>query len=77
MAATKHTRRSEAIEIRSEDCKPEGRITQIRISGAIDVAARDHWICLWTAGREVRIGPLTPEQAEKLSEDLGYEAVEE
>jgi hypothetical protein len=39
------------------------------------VAAIDGWIHLWDGKREVRLGPLTTEQAEPLSDDLvGYEA---
>ncbi|MCC6420797.1 MAG: hypothetical protein IT429_21390, partial [Gemmataceae bacterium] len=43
----------------------------------VEVGARDGWLCFWLAGREVRVGPLTPEQAEKLAEDLAYEALDE
>jgi hypothetical protein len=50
-------------------------VTQVRINGRVDVGTRDGWLCFWTAGREVRVGPLTPEQAEKLSEDLGYDVL--
>lgn len=55
--------------------KPGCLTTQVRINNKVEVASKDGWICLWVAGREVRIGPLSPEQAEKLSEDLGYDAV--
>ena len=36
----------------------------------------ERWLIFWTAGREVRIGPLTRDQAEKLAEDLSYDAVD-
>jgi len=49
--------------------------TDIRITPAVDVGTIDGCLCFWTQGREIRIGPLTPEQAEKLAEDLGYDAV--
>jgi hypothetical protein len=51
------------------------RVTKVRINSKVEVGTRGRWLCFWTAGREVRIGPLTPSQAEKLSEDLGYDAV--
>jgi hypothetical protein len=47
----------------------------VRIDGRIEVGTEEGWLCFWTDGREFRIGPLTPEQAEKLAEDLGYDAV--
>ncbi len=54
---------------------PGCRVTRIKINHRVDVGTIDGYLCFWTAGREIRIGPLTPEQAEKLSEDLGYDAV--
>jgi hypothetical protein len=51
-------------------------LTEIRINNKVEVGTEDGWLCFWTAGREIRMGPLTPEQAEKLSEDLGYEALD-
>jgi len=50
-------------------------LTTIRLNGEVEAASVDGWLCFWVAGREVRVGPLTPDQAEKLSEDLGYDAV--
>jgi hypothetical protein len=50
-------------------------VTRVRLSAEVQVAVIDGCISLWTAGREVRIGPLTTEQAQQLCEDLGYEAV--
>jgi hypothetical protein len=50
-------------------------LTDIRITSDVEVGTLDGYLRFWTAGREIRIGPLTPDQAEKLSEDLGYDAV--
>lgn len=50
-------------------------LTDIRISGDVEVGTLDGYLRFWVAGREIRIGPLTPEQAEKLADDLGYDAV--
>lgn len=56
--------------------KEEGcLVTSIRIDEHIDVRAEDRSLCFWCEGREVR-GPLSKEQCEKLSEDLGYDAVD-
>jgi hypothetical protein len=55
--------------------EPGCEVTRVRISGEVEVASRDGWVRFWTAGREVCIGPLTPEQVEKLSEDLGYDGL--
>jgi hypothetical protein len=55
--------------------EPGCDVTRVRINGRVEVGTRDGWLCFWTAGREVRVGPLTPEQAEKLSEDLTYDAL--
>jgi hypothetical protein len=49
--------------------------TVVRINRHVEVGTRDGYVCFWVAGREVRVGPLSAEQAEKLSEDLGYDAV--
>jgi hypothetical protein len=57
------------------DEKNATHVTEIRIRDNVEVATIDGYICFWIAGREVRIGPITPEQAEKLSDDLGYDAV--
>ncbi len=50
-------------------------VTHIRIRDNVEVATIDGYLRFWIAGREVRIGPLTPDQAERLCEDLGYDAV--
>jgi hypothetical protein len=55
--------------------KTRCQVTDIRITGEVEVGTRDGFLCFWVAGREVRIGPLTADQAEKLAEDLEYEAV--
>jgi hypothetical protein len=54
-----------------------GRLSTVKVTPDIEVAAADHCLCFWSAGREVRIGPLTPEQIEKLIEDLEYDLVAE
>ena len=45
-------------------------MTTVRLGSEVEVGARDGWLCFWLAGREVRVGPLTPDQAEKLAEHL-------
>ena len=50
-------------------------LLDVRITGDVEVGTLDGYLRFWVAGREVRIGPLTPKQAEKLTEDLGYDAV--
>ena len=55
--------------------EPGVLVTRIRLDEQVEVGTIDGWLCFWTAGREFRVGPLSPEQAEKLSEDLGYDAV--
>jgi hypothetical protein len=73
----KHTRHNPpSIRVTNKVDKKTGcQVTSIRLNGEVEVGTRDGWLCFWLAGREVCIGPLTPEQAEKLAEDLGYEAV--
>jgi hypothetical protein len=72
--AAKEREKEGAIRVRTQD-ETGCRVTTIHINGAVEVGTRNGWLCFWTAGREVRVGPFTPEQAEKLSDDLGYEAV--
>ena len=55
--------------------EPGCEVTRVRLGDNVEVASQDGWLCFWTAGREFRIGPLTPEQAAKLSDDLGYDGV--
>jgi hypothetical protein len=50
-------------------------LTDIRITRDVEVGTLDGYLRFWVAGREIRIGPLTPEQAEQLADDLGYDAV--
>lgn len=52
------------------------RATLVRITPKVSVATIDRWIHVWDGKQEVRVGPLTPDQAEKLAEDLGYDALE-
>jgi hypothetical protein len=74
--ATKTSRAGAKPGIQTRTLKEPGcEVTRVRVNGDVEVASRDGWICFWTAGREIRIGPLTPEQALKLSEDLGYDGV--
>jgi hypothetical protein len=49
--------------------------TEVRIRPHVEVAVTDGFLCFWTDGREVRVGPLSPDQAEKLADDLSYAAV--
>ena len=65
-----------AIRIRTSlDETFDTHTTEIRITPAVEVGSIDRYLCFWTDGRAVRVGPLSPEQAEKLCEDLGYDAV--
>ncbi len=50
-------------------------LLDVRITGDVEVGTLGGCLRFWVAGREVRIGPLTPEQAGKLADDLGYDAV--
>jgi hypothetical protein len=67
-------RASLRVESRVEK-KTGCHVTSVRIDDAVEVGTRDGWVCFWVAGREVRIGPISADQAEKLAEDLEYEAV--
>jgi hypothetical protein len=55
--------------------KTKCQVTTVRIGKEVEVGTRDRCLCFWVAGREVRVGPLTADQAEKLAEDLEYDAV--
>jgi hypothetical protein len=68
----KHALIRVATKVDEADC----RVTRVRINGRVDVGTLDRWLIFWMAGREVRVGPLTRDQAEKLAEDLAYDAVE-
>jgi len=50
-------------------------LTDVRITRDVEVGTLDGYLRFWVAGREVRVGPLSPEQAQKLADDLGYDAV--
>jgi len=67
------TRSHERFDNGEEDRATD--LTDVRITGACEVGTLDGYLRFWVAGREVRIGPLSPEQAQKLADDLGYEAV--
>ncbi len=73
--AIKALKRQAAVRVRTV-AEKGCQTTSIKINGTVEVGTRDGWICFWTAGREVRIGPLTPQQAEDLCEDLGYDALD-
>jgi hypothetical protein len=64
-----------SIRSATRKSKTDGVVTRIKIDEKVNVATSDGWLCFWVAGREVRIGPLTPEQAEHLADDLAYDAV--
>jgi hypothetical protein len=49
-------------------------LTVIGVTENVEVGVFDKWIHVWDGKREVRLGPLTADQAEQLSDDLGYEA---
>ncbi|MBY0528368.1 MAG: hypothetical protein K2R98_33565 [Gemmataceae bacterium] len=51
-------------------------MTTVKIHGSVEIGVTDSWLYFWVAGQEVRIGPLTADQAEKLSEDLAYDSLE-
>jgi hypothetical protein len=74
-ATVKALKARNALRVRKAK-EPGCEVLKVRLSGDIEVATRDGWLCFWTAGREVRVGPLTKDQAEKLCEDLGYDAVD-
>jgi hypothetical protein len=60
----------------TETRQDHATVTRIEISEHVGIATEDRWIHLWdTHGREVRIRPLTVEQAEALAEDLGYDSL--
>jgi hypothetical protein len=52
------------------------RVIRVRLGKNVEVRTEDRWLSFWTAGQEVRVGPLTADQCEKLAEDLAYEAIE-
>ena len=77
MKKAKSAKVKTAIRIKTTfDTTFDTHTTDIRITSAVDVGTIDGCLCFWTQGREIRIGPLTPEQAEKLVEDLGYDSCE-
>lgn len=81
--AKKSARVKTAIRVRAQsherfdngDRDWDTALTDIRITSDVEVGTLDGYLRFWVAGREIRIGPLTPEQAEKLADDLGYDAV--
>lgn len=79
MAATRTTKTAQvkaAIRIRTRmEFDNSTSATEVLIRPNVEVAVREGFLCFWTDGREVRVGPLTADQAEKLADDLGYAAV--
>ncbi len=74
--ATKSAKVKAAIRVRQlHDEQFDTHTTDIRVTPEVTVGTLDGYVCFWVDGRAVRVGPLSPEQAEKLSEDLGYDAV--
>ena len=67
------TRSHERYDNGEEDLATD--LTDVRITKNVEVGTLDGYLRFWVAGREVRIGPLSPEQAEKLADDLSYDAV--
>ena len=65
---------STPLQIRQKKTS-EGDVTQIRLTRQVTVAATEGFLTFWHNGQELRIGPLTSLQAERLSEDLAYEAM--
>ncbi len=54
----------------------DGRVVRVHLHSVAEVTTEGGWLVILDGTQEVRAGPLTPGQALKLSEDLGYEAVE-
>jgi hypothetical protein len=72
---THHTPTEASIRVTTKVDDADCRVTRVRVNGRVDVGTLDRWLIFWTAGREVRVGPLTRDQAEKLAEDLVYDAI--
>ncbi len=63
--------------IRIQETEQEdGKVVRIHLHPGAEVTTEGGWLVAFDGTQEVRVGPLTPEQALKLSEDLGYVAVE-
>jgi len=55
----------------------EGKSVRVELAPGVDVGTLDGRLWFSDGMREVVVGPLTPEQAEKLGEDLRYERLAE
>jgi len=53
-----------------------GNVTLIKLHAGVEVYEHDGFLISRDRVREVRVGPFTSEQAELISDDLGYLAVE-
>ncbi len=51
---------------------PGETVTTVELDETVEVAADGGYLRLWEAGKEIRLGPLTAEQAATLADDLGY-----
>ncbi len=59
----------------TETLQEDGRVTRIHLHEGAEVTTEGGWLVAFDGVQEVRVGPLTPEQAEKLADDLAYEAI--
>jgi hypothetical protein len=50
-------------------------VTTVEINEHVGLTTEDRYIHVSGGGREMRIGPLSVEQAEGLCEDLGYDGL--
>jgi hypothetical protein len=72
---THQTTAAASIRVTTTVNEADWPVTRVRVNGRVDVGTLDRWLIFWTAGREVRVGPLSRDQAEKLAEDLAYDAI--
>lgn len=70
----RRVKKKEVLRIRFEK-EEDWLTTHIGIDQNVEVASEEGYLCFWISGREVKLGPLSKEQAGKLAEDLAYEAV--
>ncbi len=75
MLTTKPPKPKATIRVQ-ETQHEDGRVVRVCLHPGAEVTTEDRHLVMFDGTLEVRVGPLTPEQALKLSEDLGYEAVE-
>ncbi len=65
----------QAIRVQQTE-QEDGRVVRVHLHPGAEVTAEGGWLVLFDQAQEVRVGPLTSEDAGKLSEDLGYDALE-